>query len=77
MDCRLPSWTGPPPPAPCAGTRGCGSSPSVAMTARAFDSDRAACREAGTDAFLPEPWPPEELEAVLSTRLVDVRPSSA
>lgn len=35
--------------------------PIIAMTASAFDTDRAACRQAGMDAFLPKPWTHDQL----------------
>ncbi|SDC36295.1 Signal transduction histidine kinase [Geodermatophilus telluris] len=37
----------------------------VALTASALTEDRARYREAGMDGFLPKPWTPEELQAVL------------
>ncbi|PRY44384.1 signal transduction histidine kinase [Geodermatophilus tzadiensis] len=39
--------------------------PVVALTASALTDDRARYREAGMDGFLPKPWTPQELQAVL------------
>ncbi|MEX5721342.1 ATP-binding protein [Geodermatophilus maliterrae] len=39
--------------------------PVVALTASALHEDRARYREAGMDGFLPKPWTPGELQAVL------------
>jgi len=45
---------------------GPGAVPIVALTANAFKEDRNACLEAGMDDYLPKPFAPEDLDAVLA-----------
>jgi CheY-like chemotaxis protein len=48
------------------GIKGAQRIPIVAVTARASDSDRQACLDAGMDAFISKPYRHEELEALVA-----------
>jgi PAS domain S-box-containing protein len=65
MDMQMPSMDGLEATRQIRRMRGGTKTPIVAMTANAFAEDKARCLEAGMDDFIPKPFDPEALFAVL------------
>jgi CheY-like chemotaxis protein len=66
MDCQMPGLDGLEATRRLRAREGDGRRlPVIAITANAFDSDRAACREAGMDDFLVKPIRREQLRDAL------------
>jgi len=65
MDVQMPVMDGLEATQAIRALPGRGTTPIIAMTANAFDTDRVACLAAGMDDFITKPLMPEQLYATL------------
>jgi PAS domain S-box-containing protein len=76
MDCQMPEMDGYQATRRIRAQKSTAHIPIIALTANALPEDREACLQAGMDDYLPKPFKPEALRAVLE-RWVQARPAQA
>jgi CheY-like chemotaxis protein len=76
MDCQMPEMDGFEATRRIRDQKSTAHIPIIALTANALPEDREACLQAGMDDYLPKPFKPEALRAMLE-RWVQARPAQA